>query len=241
MSFLTTTWLRELNRVVHKIKGAFIMGGVYSDAKPLTMPAITNVLNRFSIATMNQLYSPLKSGLFFQFLRDNSIPTYTVANNAVSDLLTDQDKIDKTYLGVDAFLDSNRLNGSFLRAVANAYYNSGNKPPAKAFDYYSALALVTVMKNQMPRTNKMTLHFNDQYGITMISKNEGWKETFDSYTANVDAKPMESDNDFIKAEKQTLAKEILIMRKLETPFAIAVSDVHFCLFELKKLIVIDPE
>ena len=34
--------------VGRQIRGVFVMGGVYADAAPLTMPSLPNVLNRFS-------------------------------------------------------------------------------------------------------------------------------------------------------------------------------------------------
>ena len=45
-----------------RIRAAFIMGGVFSDAPPLTMSSIPGVLNRFSCATMNQLYAAYARG-----------------------------------------------------------------------------------------------------------------------------------------------------------------------------------
>ena len=50
MAFLNGYWTELLGEVAGagKIRGVFVMGGVRSDTKPMTMPSIPNVLNRFS-------------------------------------------------------------------------------------------------------------------------------------------------------------------------------------------------
>jgi hypothetical protein len=50
MAFLDEDWAERLGEAAAagKLKGVFVMGGVRSDAKPMTMPSIPNVLNRFS-------------------------------------------------------------------------------------------------------------------------------------------------------------------------------------------------
>ncbi len=50
MAFLDDDWTERIEMVAAagKFKGVFVMGGVRSDAKPMTMPSIPNVLNRFS-------------------------------------------------------------------------------------------------------------------------------------------------------------------------------------------------
>ncbi len=50
MAFLNEDWAEKLRdaAAAGKLKGVFVMGGVRSDAKPMTMPSIPKVLNRFS-------------------------------------------------------------------------------------------------------------------------------------------------------------------------------------------------
>ena len=67
LAFWDDSWFHKLSDscVVQKIRGVFIMGGVLSDKDPVTMPSIPKVLNRFSSATMNQLYHPQNAADFF--------------------------------------------------------------------------------------------------------------------------------------------------------------------------------
>ena len=137
-------------KVVSKIRGVFVMGGVYADKEPVTMPPIPHVLNRFSSATMNQLYHPQNAADFFAFLAQFNIPTWTVSNNIVADLTTwkslENDQNEKTFEGVDQFLSANNLQGVFLRKLAEAHYNSRYDPPRKPFDFYCAFALTSCMQ-----------------------------------------------------------------------------------------------
>jgi hypothetical protein len=50
MAFLNEDWIERLGAATaaDRVKGVFVMGGVRSDSKPMTMPSIPNVLNRFS-------------------------------------------------------------------------------------------------------------------------------------------------------------------------------------------------
>ncbi len=50
MAFLNKDWIERLGAATaaNRVKGVFVMGGVRSDSKPMTMPSIPNVLNRFS-------------------------------------------------------------------------------------------------------------------------------------------------------------------------------------------------
>jgi hypothetical protein len=145
LSFWDDSWVDRLSSsvVAPRIKGVFIMGGVLTDAQPVTMPPIPNILNRFSSATMNQLYHPQKAADFFSFLDQFKIPCFIVTNNVIGDLSTfaDAEKKQKTNEGIESFLASNELGGKFLKTVALAHYNSRYNPPRKPFDFYTALAL----------------------------------------------------------------------------------------------------
>ena len=126
-----------------QIRGVFVMGGVYADAAPLTMPSLPGVLNRFSrcnlfniahfspltltfplSATMNQLYHPARTAAFFNMLAKNSnIPVFTVTNNVVHDLTTyaDEERKTKTLEGVTKFLASNGWRYSFILFAINVF------------------------------------------------------------------------------------------------------------------------
>ena len=132
-----TSMLSEKD-IVQKIKGVFVMGGVYADTVPITMPSIHNVLNRFSSATMNQLYHPQNTADFFAFLKQFKVPTWTVSSNTVSKL--------GSFEEVLKFLDSNKLTSGYLKSMAEKHYNSAYHPPKKPFDYYVALALCDILE-----------------------------------------------------------------------------------------------
>jgi len=110
MAFWNDSW--EDGRLKN-LSAVFIMGGVYSDVAPTTMPAIANSLNRFSCATMNQIYHPKKTAAFFDFVAKEKIQAFIVPNNAVLAL--------KDAAAMKTFIESNGVAGDFLLAIANAY------------------------------------------------------------------------------------------------------------------------
>jgi hypothetical protein len=123
LAFWDETWDRTLSEteVVKKIRGVFIMGGVYADEEPVTMPSVPNVLNRFSSATMNQLYHPECAASFFAFLAKCGVPSFMITNNVVKDLTTwDADKKEKTYSGIETFMSANDLNLPFLQMLSKS-------------------------------------------------------------------------------------------------------------------------
>ncbi len=113
------------------------------------MPSIPNTLNRFSSATMNQLYHPQHTADFFAFLAQHRIPAYTVTNNAVGDLTTysDSERKVRSLVGIESFLSANDLDNHWLKRFAVAYYESRYNPPRKPFDFYVALALSTKLRD----------------------------------------------------------------------------------------------
>ena len=89
MAWFSPIWEKILHDVSAKITGAYIMGGVYSDCPPTTMPALPGGLNRFSCATMNQLYSPTGTVKFMEFLKSHNIKTFIVSNNESGVIMPD--------------------------------------------------------------------------------------------------------------------------------------------------------
>jgi hypothetical protein len=214
---------------VDKIKGVFVMGGVYSDEKPVTLPSIPGVLNRFSSATMNQLYHPQGSAQFFAFLdqHKHKIPIFVITNNVVKDM--DESK---TYEGVNKFMTANELTGTFLQACAKAHYLSPYKPPRKAYDFYAARALTTWIKSdhadQALKANKMSMFYSNVYGITYVSKHENWEQTKAHYIKVIEIEPSQDDDDFTRSKKDTFRKEIRILNELKFIGKLeGVFDVHF--------------
>ena len=108
-----------------KIKGVFVMGGVWSNALPQTM-SISPVINRFSGATMNQLYHPVNTAHFFSFLDSHrTIPVWTISNNIVDPMYSPDDNSDKLDpRKLKLFLDGAGISGSFLLAFSTTYYDA---------------------------------------------------------------------------------------------------------------------
>jgi len=176
MAFYDPEWEGVLESAAEngKIKAVVIMGGVYSDKEPQTMPAIPS-LNRVSCATMNQLYHKEHTDHFFAMLSTHGVKVFIVANNDVVDLVTfaDQEKKVKSDLGWTKFLEANGLTSSFLKSISSAYYNSQYSPPRKAFDYYTAMVLSYMLRHNRGDSklalSKRNVFFNSETGATIIA------------------------------------------------------------------------
>ncbi len=236
MSFFHQVWREDLSRpeVVHNIKGAFIMGGVFSSEKPVTMPSIKGKINRFSSATMNQLYHPQHSADFFAFLNSFNIPAFVVANNVVRDLLTYEDgsKEIVNIRGIEEFLVSNGLQGDFLKQLALAHYTGSHKPPRKPFDYYTALALTAFLRcsaktSSWPSWPSKRLFYSNVYGLALISQHESWETTRTEYASKIDTTSKNEEAASEKVKKESFRKELEIMSKLDVMDSIPVTQVCF--------------
>ena len=220
MSFLNDIWISKLNNIIPKIKGVFIMGGVEDNKPVMTMPSIPNVLNRFSCATMNQLYHPKYTSNFFDFLNINKITNvYTISNNSVKDL--------KTFENIEKFMIEHNLMTEFNHKLANIYYNSKYNPPKKIFDYYTAIAIAKFINEESINYIEQNLHYNDVYGITIISNETVWKNTLDNYISNINIVIDDSDSDFIKMKKTNFIKEFEILTKLSDIKSLKIKNLIF--------------
>jgi hypothetical protein len=174
MAFFDPEWESVLYDAAGKIKAVVIMGGVYSDKEPQTMPAIPS-MNRVSCATMNQLYHKEHTDQFFVMLDLHKVKVFIVANNDVDDLVTfaDTEKKVKSDLGWTRFLKANGLDSPFLKSISSAYYNSQYTPPRKAFDYYTAMVVTYMIRHEKEDNNlvlsKRNVFFNSETGATIIS------------------------------------------------------------------------
>ena len=247
LSFWNEGWNLKLSEVSRdsKIKGVFIMGGVLTDSQPVTMPSIPKVLNRFSSATMNQLYHPQKTAEFFSFVEQYKIPAFVVTNNVVGDLTTfADDKKQKTMMGVEKFLESNRLTGMFLNKIATLHYTSKYNPPRKPFDYYVAFALKAHLESgsgydfagmQFRDGVSKTLFYSNVYGTTFVCSSPDWVSARSEYMGHV-TKPMNSDDAFAKTKWEYFQKEIVIMKQQDRMGSLPAIDLRFNLnAESKKL------
>lgn len=203
MAFLNDEWLNILEKIKPKLKGFFIMGGVYSNGEMIqTMPAVPNVLNRMSCCTMNQFYHPENAARFFNFIKESKDLqkiTYTVSNNIVEDFTIE--KIEKTcdtdiidakgnvfsYDPIIGFLKRNNLNKPFLSSIANKYYHT-NAPPRKVFDYYTAIVLKSVFENKPLKSINKYLIYDNNYGITLINNNDDINNAIQGYKVGLNKK-----------------------------------------------------
>ena len=110
-----------------------------------------------------------------------------------------------------------RIDGSFIKEIARAHYESRYNPPRKAFDFYSAMALGRFMKSSviMSTLPERQLFYSDKYGLTLVSKNDMWETTLQSYVSRIDTVMVASDSDFIKTKKEYFQREISIMQTIE--------------------------
>ena len=193
-AFCDDSWKRDLTDQKERLKGLFVMGGVLTDAPPQTMPSISNVLNRFSTATMNQLYSPEKSVEFMHLFRD--APKFVVTNNAVQDLATLNNEKVKTFDGVNTFLSRAGLDKPFLRKITEHYYNSPYNPPRKPFDFYTAWYLKQHMTGACPVVEPSCMFINSEYGSTIVSKKRAYKDAIEEFIERCPLTIKGTENDF---------------------------------------------
>ena len=204
-AFFNRAWRDNLEERLKVVAACFVMGGVFSDREPTTMPAIKNSLNRFSCATMNQLYHPGRTGKLLSFLSKNNIPIFTVCNNTVPDLKLVVNRSIPDPNAWRTFLQANNLTGPCLHAFAEKYYTSVYNPPHKAFDYYTALALASHMQGNLRHRVNKRLMYNSTYGVTLVSPYDViGSDALGQYQSNCDTRPMESDNAFIAVKKLNL-------------------------------------
>jgi hypothetical protein len=240
MAFYDHFWNKILEAAarMQKLKAVVMMGGVYSDKVPLTMPAIPDTLNRLSCATMNQLYHPERTGNFFIMLNRYNVLTIAVANNDVGDLatFTDAQKQKKTDSGWKAFLLNNNLKSAFLQEITSAYYNSQYNPPRKPFDYYTAQIMKHLINHDTIIYHDKCMHFNSKYGTTIISaRGHSSSQAVNEYTSKIDTKEAAGDSEFIQTKKQNFAKEISILPGLNW----MTLDIKTCSFNMSENFKLD--
>ena len=108
-----------------------------------------------------------------------------------------------------------RINGDFLTELATLHYQSRYNPPRKAFDFYSASALVRHMHlkdlHGMPRRE---LFYSDEYGLTLVSEKDDWEAALASYISYIDTRLGDGDSDFVRTKKEYFQREISIMQTI---------------------------
>jgi hypothetical protein len=231
MAFYHDKWSSMLSSLKAKIQAVFVMGGVFSTTATQTMPKIKNKLNRFSCATMNQLYSPKETFNFFQDIRKMEIPIFVITNNVVHDLK------EPNGLGWLRFITENGIHSDALQTLANKYYTSKYNPPHKAFDFYTALALTKKMNGVNVAGDKILLYFDSKYGLCVIGNNNRvWKEVIGDYYKCLDLEINDKDQEFIKSKKLNLTAEKEVLTVYEKTSSIIVQVLLFDLVDSVLLI-----
>jgi hypothetical protein len=108
-----------------------------------------------------------------------------------------------------------RIDGDYVSKLAQRHYESRYNPPRKAFDFYSAAALVRHMQFKdlygLPRRE---LFYSDEYGMTLVSESDEWEATLGSYVSRIDTKVDAGDSDFVRTKKEYFQREISIMQTI---------------------------
>jgi hypothetical protein len=235
MAFFDVNWQVALHNIFAKIKACVVMGGVQTAEPPKTQPSIANVLNRFSCATMNQLYHPRNTAILFQFLFRNGIPTYVVSNNVVHDLATKDSNGKATNNGWLNFIGNNGCSTPTVVLLANAYYNSPYGAPRKAFDYYSALVLCELVKSRAVKSTPKNLCYDYNYGISLVDPSyKDFDLAVSRYRSSIgDLTPDTSTQaiPFAENRKRAFTNELNTMAKIRlyNSNSLSVRDVNFAL------------
>ena len=190
MAFLNVQWEQTLLRCIaaRKLKAVVVQGGVFSHEAPKTVHAIPGKLNRMSCATMNQLYSPSKTSVFFQLLQNTGVHVYVAANNVTHTLQKTDWK---------PFLDANGIVNPYLERICGIYYPT--KANAKLFDFYTALAVSRLIDGHAFCATASQLFYEPIYGVSILGDGD-WKSTRDAFKRAIP----EDKKDAYKQELETL-------------------------------------
>lgn len=223
LAFYNILNTEQRSRFLKCLRSFTIMGGVLADEMVQTL-STTPFLNRFSSATMNQLYAPEATHMFFVNM-PRDIPIHVVSNNEINKNLTYAVYVEKDgkqmidrdqsyYLFYNSMKELQVLSqddNAMINNLFAAFYRPATMP-YKPFDLLSALVLVRNMcDNTEPNTN---LTFLSKYGSTIISsKKEGIKEFVDNGLAK--KIKANENNGFalpgLLTENEILNKEVLDM------------------------------
>ena len=193
MSHWNESWQEKLGQIADRIRGVFIMGGVYANKVPVTSSSIPDVLNRFSSATMNQLYHPQRAAEFFSFVAVRNVSTFVIPSSAVDDLSKKLLGRENSEAGdiTDRFIDANAVGGEFLKRLARAHCPSQYKVPLKPSCFCAALALVAwldgdgAVRAGLVRCKK-SIFYSSAYGLALVSELGAWEEARDRYALLVE-------------------------------------------------------
>ena len=111
-----------------------------------------------------------------------------------------------------------RIDGQFIRFLAEAHYTSIYSPPRKAFDFYAAAALSRFMNVNRPflQLPCKRLFFSGEYGLTLVSHEDAWEASLESYVSRIDTRVDPGDSEFVRTKKEYFQREISIMRTIGT-------------------------
>ena len=182
-AFLDSFWYSTLLAVIkqNKVKALFVQGGVLAYEEPHTVPKLDKIINRLGCATMNQLYSPLKTGDYLRLMEENSIPVFIIPNNCVENLQKNWAQ----------FFAANAVDFPPVSKFTDLFYTSDYHIAAKPYDLYSAVALLEFIRTGDIHviSDPKTLFFNSEYAVSLIHNcNVAWDSARDEYIANMTKK-----------------------------------------------------
>jgi len=209
-SFWNDDWKAKLSELGGKFKGMFILGGVLADHKPDTMSAAPTLINRYSCATMNQLYHPEKTEQLLSFVKGN-VPMFIVTNNASG-------KPFPTKEAVKTALTESEVTDDFLMELSDAFYTIHDNS-LKPFDFYVAHAVAQAVTNpkkiSLLKQHPVSLFFNSKFGATIIAEQGKTVEQVTrqlSESLKVKAQGMTADN--LREMKNALLAEADVVLRL---------------------------
>ncbi len=104
-----------------------------------------------------------------------------------------------------------------LKKFATAHYCSIYNPPRKAFDFYAASALTRFMRSKdMFALPRLRLFFSGEYGLALVSREDAWESSLESYVSSIDTRVDPGDPEFVRTKKEYFQREISIMRTIDT-------------------------
>ena len=213
-------------KFLQNLKSVFIMGGV-TDEEPPTTLSTTPFLNRFSTATMNQLYATKKTNLFLQDLYNKNIVPYIVTNNEVNKKYAFTD-VNGLKLAMKDLLNDDKPSSKLF----TAYYERLDVPQ-KPFDVLTALALSESLSGgPIFKINDKNLFYSSEYGSTIVSLSNEQKKIIENMKAQLEKKSKSFDNsDAPSFIKEGILAEQSILIILKEGMQGIIIPVKECIFE----------
>ncbi len=132
----------------------------------------------------------------------------------------------RLYLRTGYFHAQVNNNTPVLQKFANVHCNCGYAPPRRAFDFYTAVALVNLISSVCLGSDA-NLFFDGIYGIALVSKKPNYADAVDEYSSRINVAPAAGDNLFIWLKKIEIKTELGILNNKTSCAMIRVRSVEF--------------